>query len=225
MDFFFLFFTGLQCDIRKVIILHRLCFCSCESLKPDWTVPLQKATGCNIYDMLFAHTEGPIIFHTATCSHFHASATVILTQRRPVKHFPLVAWAFKLGLKSERQDILHVKDMGVFTSTAVQTSLSCMNPLCFFQVSHLQYSPISPQRSLRAIILLGGMWMWRVVKLIPSSLCSTSPRKINIPDMTSLFLVMVPVGCRREAASRRCQRHLDSSCFRDLGFGWNILFI
>lgn len=103
--------------------------------------------------------------HTATCSHFHASATVILTQHRPVTHFPLVAWAFKLYpvacegsaccakryllvialllaecLKSERQDILHVEDMGVFTSTAVQTSLSCMNPLCFFQVSHLQYS-------------------------------------------------------------------------------------
>lgn len=94
--------------------------------------------------------------HTATCSHFHASATVILTQHRPVTHFPLVAWAFKLYpvacegsacyakrylpvialllaecLKSERQDILHVEDMGVFTSTAVQTSLICMNPLFF----------------------------------------------------------------------------------------------
>lgn len=85
----------------------------------------------------------------------------------------------------------------------------------------------SPKSSLRAIISFSGMWMWHVVKLIPSSVCSTSPWKINIPDMTSSLLVTAPAitGCRREAASRRCQTHLDSSCFLDVGFRWNILFI
>lgn len=52
----------------------------------------------------------------------------------------MIALLLGEALKSERQDILHVEDMGVFTSTAVQTSLSCVNPLCFSQVSHLQYS-------------------------------------------------------------------------------------
>lgn len=85
----------------------------------------------------------------------------------------------------------------------------------------------SPKSSLRAIISFGGMWMWHVVKLIPSSVCSTSPWKINIPDMTSSFLFTAPAitGCRREAASRRCQMHLDSSCFLEVGFRRNVLFI
>lgn len=84
-----------------------------------------------------------------------------------------------------------------------------------------------PKSWLKAIISFVGMWMWHVVKLIPSSVCSTSPWKINIPDMTSSFLITAPAitGCRREAASRRCQTHLDSSCFLDVGFRWNVLFI
>lgn len=162
---FFFFYCPLVCDIKKVIILLQMFFCFSENPWRDGTVPLQKAD-YNIYDMFFAQTDLPFFFsHKRSWPHVHTfmHQPVILTQHRPVTHFPLVVRPFKIypvacessdccvkpcitviallvgkAFHFERKDILHVEDMGVFTSTAVQTSLSCMYPLCFF-VSHLQH--------------------------------------------------------------------------------------
>lgn len=107
----------------------------------------------------------PFFSHKRSWPHVHTfmHQPVTLTQHRPVTHFPLVVRPFTIypvacessdccvkpcitviallvgkAFHFERKDILHVEDMGVFTSTAVQTSLSCMYPLCIF-VSHLQH--------------------------------------------------------------------------------------
>lgn len=200
--------------------------------------------------MFFPHIELPFIFpHKRSRPHVHTfmhqpesywlntvQSHIFLWWRDPLKYIQL-----------------HVREVTVALNSASQWLHCCFSfwkkgyPACGRHGSIHQHSCAnflelhvsslfflfltcdisSPKSSLKAIISFGGMWMWHVVKLIPSLMCSTSPWKINIPDMTSSFLVTAPAitGCRQEAASRRCQMHLDSSCFLDVGFRWNTLFI
>lgn len=203
--------------------------------------------------MFFPHIELPFIFpHQRSRPHVHTfmhqpesywlntvQSHIFLWWRDPLKYIQLHVREVTVALNSASQ-WLHCCWVKLFI---LKERISCMWKTWEYSPAQLCKLPwvacilsvflfltcdiSSPKSSLKAIISFGGMWMWHVVKLIPSSMCSTSPWKINIPDMTSSFLVtaLAITGCRQEAASRRCQMHLDSSCFLDVGFRWNTLFI
>lgn len=81
----------------KVTVLHTVCFAFCLKQHPVWLncgSRLQHLQKCCLLTQTW-----PFFWEcTAICSHFHASGWVILTQKPPVTHFPLVLWPFKHGL-------------------------------------------------------------------------------------------------------------------------------
>lgn len=94
----YFFHTPVFDTYVKVIMLRSRCFACCVKQNPVWMRRNIKQQAATFYEMLFAHTDMLSCLsweNAATCSHFHTSGRLLLTQQLPVTHFPLVVWPLK----------------------------------------------------------------------------------------------------------------------------------